>query len=266
MSVKNIFISSICSFSFILIAAFTTDFEMITSIPFAATKLTTDRFGNAYVIVENQLLEFDSLGRPKANYADRNAGALTSVDASNPLKILLFYRDFAQLHVLNNKLSKESMIDLRNLGILQPIVACQSMLDGYWIFDQQDFSLKKIDLNLRLTYQGTNLNQTLGVSIEPQGIVEASDFVYMNNPATGILVFDKYGSYYKTIPITGINSFQIIEKNLLYVVNNKLSQFNLSTLADNEVIIPKHDPLLCARYEQRELFLLTNAALTFYSY
>ena len=99
------------------------EFRLINSIPFTNAQLTTDNLGNAYVTVENQLLEFDSLGKPKANYADATSGLLTSVDAGNPLKIILFYRDFARIHLLNNKLSKESTIDLRSAGIMQPLVA-----------------------------------------------------------------------------------------------------------------------------------------------
>lgn len=252
---------------FIILTSFQSDdFRLINSIPFNNVQLTTDRLGNAYVIVENQLLEFDSLGKPKANYSEAGSGTLTSVDASNPLKIVLFYRDFARLQLLNNKLSKESTIDLRDAGIMQPLVACQSFLDGYWIFDQQDFSLKKIDLSLRIVYQSGNMNQTLGYALQPESITEANDFVYMNNPNTGILVFDKFGNYYKTIPVTGIVSFQVIEKNLLYLKNNKLTRFDLSTLAENEIILPPHEILVSARFEQQKLFLLTTASLAFYSY
>ncbi len=251
----------------IVLVSFTPDeFRLINSLPFTSARLTTDRLGNAYVIVENQLLEFDSLGKPKANFAETNSGILTSVDAGNPFKIMLFYRDFARLQLLNNKLSKESTIELRDAGIMQPLVACQSYLDGYWIFDQQDFSLKKINLSLRLVYQSGNMNQTLGYSLEPESVKESGDNIYMNNPATGMLVFDKFGTYYKTIPITGIVSYQIIENNLLYVKDNKLNQYNFTTFDDHEVILPPFESLVAARFEQQKLFLLTTASLTFYSY
>ncbi|CAN5373534.1 hypothetical protein BH11BAC1_BH11BAC1_27660 [soil metagenome] len=266
--IKNVFGTlGLLGSLFLILGSFSQDdFRLINSIPFSHVKISTDRFCNAYVIVENQLLQFDSLGKPKANYAESNSGKLTSVDASNPLKILLFYRDFAQLHLLNNKLAKESTVELRNAGIMQPMVICQSALDGYWIFDNQDFSLKKMDLNLRIVFQSGNMNQTLGYSLDPESITEANESVYINNPATGILVFDKFGSYYKTIPITEISSFQVIEKKLLYVRNNMLLQFNLSTLDEHEIILPAHDSLLGARFEQEKLFLLTTGSLTFYSY
>ncbi len=262
-------ISRILSFSLLLAVIFSfasEDFRLINSIPFTNVQVTTDRFGNAFVYSENQLLQFDSLGRKIANYSDRHSGFLTSVDASNPLKILLFYRDFARIQLLNKQLAVASTVELRDIDIMQPLVVCQSSLDGYWIFDQRDFSLKKIDVNLRVLFKSNDMNQTLGYPLEPVSMIESNDYVYMNNPATGILVFDKYGSYYKTIPIFPVTSFQVIDKDLLYVKDNRLYRYNFSTLNDNEVIIPPHDSITCARFEQQELYLLTTTSLDFYSY
>src|SRR5690242_18887999 len=84
--------------SIVVLSSFTgEEYQLVNSIPFTNVQFTTDRFGNAFIVVENQVLEFDSLGKPKGNYSDRNSGFLTSVDASNPLKILLFYKDFARI-------------------------------------------------------------------------------------------------------------------------------------------------------------------------
>jgi hypothetical protein len=168
--------------------------------------------------------------------------------------------------LLNKQLVVTSTIELRNIDIMQPLVVCQSSLDGYWIFDQRDFTLKKIDVNLRVLFQSNDMNQTLGYPLEPVSMIESNDYVYLNNPATGIVVFDKYGTYYKTIPIFPVSSFQLIDKDLLYVKDNSLHRYNLSTLSDNEIIIPKHDSVTCARFEQHELYLLTTTSLDFYSY
>src|SRR5436190_11164720 len=78
------------------------DYKLINSIPFSRAKFATDRLGNAYVIADNQLLEFDTLGKPKVSYSNFDSGIISSVDASNPLKILLFYPDFARIELLNN--------------------------------------------------------------------------------------------------------------------------------------------------------------------
>ncbi|MBL0031905.1 MAG: hypothetical protein IPP27_06880 [Bacteroidetes bacterium] len=86
----------------------------------------------------------DPNGKPIANFSRNNLGSIRSIDASNPMKILMFYPDFAQLVVLNNKLAEQSSINLRASEINQPIVACGSENGGYWIYDNDDDQLKSL--------------------------------------------------------------------------------------------------------------------------
>ncbi len=257
----------ICCWSLLLIFSFKADdYTLLKSIPFTDAIFTTDHLGNAYVIAENQLLQFDPQGKPKATYSETNLGTLRSIDASNPMKILLFYPDFAQINILNSKLSVQSTIRLRPLGITQPTLICNSGNEGYWIFDLQDFQLKKIDLNLQVQFESGNISQNVGYNVLPNFLVEADNFVYLNNPSTGILVFDLYGTYYKTIPIRDLTSFQVIADELVYVSGNKLISFHMKKLEQKEILLPSHDSFISARLEPKELFLLTTASLNFYSF
>jgi hypothetical protein len=243
------------------------DYHLIQTIPFHRPGIfTTDNLGNAFVVIENQLLQFGPDGKPKANFSENSLGSLRSVDASNPMKLLLFYPDFARMLTLNSQLSPQSTIYLRPAGLVQPTVVCNSMRDGYWIFDLQDFQLKKLDLNLQIVYQSGNLSQLLGYTLLPDFMLEADNFVYLNNPATGILVFDSYGTYYKTIPLKNLRYFQVIGTDLLYVTSGSLHSYNLKTIDDREILLPAHEGLLNARIVQKELYLLTEASLNFYSF
>ena len=251
----------------ILFAAFRSDnYKLIKSIPFTNASFTTDKLGNAYAITGNQLLEFDSQGKPKATYSESTLGTLRSIDASNPLKILLYYPDFAQINILNSKLALQSTINLRSLGMIQPTIICNSDNEGYWVFDLQDIQLKKIDLNLQVKIESGNILQNTGYNLFPNFMMESNQFVYLNNPSTGILVFDLYGTYYKTIPLKHLQSFQIIGDELIYIEKNKLISFHLKKLEEKEILLPPSDTVLNARIEQKELFLLTKGALSFYSF
>jgi hypothetical protein len=242
------------------------DYTLIKNIPFTGVSFTTDNLGNSYVIAENQLLQFDSKGRPKASYSENNLGSLRAVDASNPMKILTYYPDFTQINILNSKLALQSTINLRRLGIMQPTLICNSNNEGYWVFDLQDFQLKKVNLDLQVKFESGNISQNVGYDILPDFLVEADNSVYLNNPSTGILVFDLYGTYYKTIPLKNLKSFQVIGDELLFVDQNKLISFHLKKLEEREILLPPHDSLRNARIEQKELFLLTTGSLSFYSF
>ncbi|MBK9523347.1 MAG: hypothetical protein IPO39_00970 [Bacteroidetes bacterium] len=243
------------------------DYVLIHSIPFNQVKwLTTDNLGNAFVIVENQLLEFDPAGKPKANFSEKNLGELRSVDVSNPMKIELFYPDFSQIILLNSSLSIQSTINLRALGINQPGLSCHSTVDGYWIFDLQDYQLKKVTLDLQVAYQSGDILKWSQDKFAPNFMLESEGMVYINDPLQGIFVFDRYGTYYKTIPIKGLKSFQIIENELLYFKESEFKAFHLKTLADRSLLLPVVDSVSMVRIEQKELYLLTTASLNFYSF
>lgn len=251
-----------CSFAFT-----TDDYKLIESIPFKGVDfITTDNLGNIYVIVGNQLLQFDPAGKPKANFSENSLGELRSIDASNPMKLVLFYPDFGRIILLNSQLSIQSHIYLRQLGIEQASIACGSDYGGYWVFDRQDFQLKKVDLNLQVVYQSGDLLSLTGLSISPNYLSEYDGFVYMNDPKNGIFVFDRYGTYYKTIPLKVPTSFQILKQELLHLSENKLMAFHLKSLAEREILLPLHDTVISARIENQQLYLLTSDSLTFYSF
>jgi hypothetical protein len=256
--------------SFLLIlfcSAGESDYTLLKSIPLSkATFLTTDKLGNAYVIFENQLLQFDPKGNSMANFSEKNIGELTFVDAGNPLKLLLFYPDFARLIVLDSKLSIQRDIDLRLLKINQPIVVCNSAENGYWIYDRDDDQLKNIDFNMQVIHQSGNLTQMLGYQVQPVMITEDNGYIYMNNPKSGILVFDRFGAYYKNIPYKNLENFQVVDKNLLFINKNKFFRYDFKSLAESEVLLPVKDTLRTVRIEQHQLYLLTSDLLNFYSF
>ena len=264
-TLKKYLIFFLLFFFFSFIASPVDDYKLIKAIAFPqASFFTTDKLGNAYVIVEDQLLQFDIEGNPKGNYSRNNIGSLTLVDATNPMKILLFYPDYATVVILDAKLSLQSEIEMRSININQPLVVCNSGENAYWVYDRQDDQLKKIDNNRQVIHQSSNLTQLTGYQLQPNLMVEDNGFVFINNPSTGILVFDRYGTYYKTLPFEELKSFQIIDNDLLFVKNNHLYRYNSKSLSEKEILTPSVDSIRAARIEQHELYLLTSDSLNFY--
>lgn len=256
-------------FSFFLFTSFSaSDYALLKSITVKSTALTTDNLGNAYLISENQLLQYDSSGNFLRSYSEFNAGNLQSIDASNPLKILLFYRDFTQINILDSKLALQTKIQLRDIGILQPLQICSSSNnDAIWIFDQQDFQLKRLNTQLQVTYESGNINQMLGYDINPQFLTEDNNLIFLNNPKTGIIVFDNLGSYLKTIPIPNINSFQIIGDEFIYLKNGEVKSYNLKTLAEKTMLVPNLDTTVVSmRIGKQKLYLQRKDKLDLYSF
>ncbi len=245
----------------------TVEYRMVSGLPLpSATFVTTDQIGNVYTVAENQLLKFSPNGKPLQNFSDSKLGELRSIDAGNPMKLLLFYPDMARIIILGTQFSVQSSIELRNIGIQQPTLICNSMNEGYWIYDMQDFQLKKLDLNLQLQFQSGNLMQTTGKRLLPNFLLEADHRVYLNDPLTGVMVFDQFGTYFKNIPILGLRSFQIRGNELLYINQGALKAIDLKLMNERDISIPASRGLKAARISERQLYLLTNDSLNIYSY
>jgi hypothetical protein len=260
ISILSILIIAFCS-------ATMDEYALINSIAFPeATFFTTDNLGYAYVVVENQLLKFDSNGKPQANYSENNLGLLRFVDASNPMKTFLFYPDFARIIILDSKLALQVNINLRSINVNQPMAACISKENGYWVYDREDDQIKKIDFNLQVIQQSGNLTQQIGYQLQPQSMVEEDGLLYLNNPATGILVFDRLATYFKTIPYPNLSNFQVIQKDVLFINKNKLYKYDSKSISEKEILIPGQKTIRSARIENQELYLLTNDSLKFYSF
>src|SRR5919112_2019992 len=78
------------------------------------TDFTTDNLGNIYIInAASHLKKFNDKGDSVSSINDvRRYGKISSIDVTNPLKILVYYKEFARLVVLDRLLNVRSTIDL----------------------------------------------------------------------------------------------------------------------------------------------------------
>lgn len=240
-------------------------FSLIKSIPVNASFFTTDNLGQFYFVVDDELSKYSDEGIFINTYSDKILGNISFVDAANPLRLLLFYLDFVQIVFLDNALSiLGGSILLEQMGFEQTILTCTSNDNGIWLYDTQDFQLIRLDQNLKTTHNSGPINQLLGIEILPNCLIEYNNFVYLNDPERGILVFDIYGTYYKTIPLKGLISFQIIGDNLFYFSNNTLNSHHLKTLEASTIGLPDTG-IVSVRIEKQKLFLLKENSLDIYS-
>ena len=231
------------------------DITLIKKISSSSSFMTIDNLGNLYLIVNNELMKYDADGNLLKTFSDKSHGTISFVDVSNPLQILIFYRDFRQVMFLDNMLSsKSNAIMLDNINIQQPLLACSSYENGFWIYDEQDFQLIRFDKNLQKSNQSGNISQLTGIEIKPNFLTETGGKIYLNDPNNGIFVFDKYGTYAKTLPFKKLNTFQIKENNIIYSTDSSMVRFDFKTFEQKSIALPlKH--AICAEIEKDKLFI-----------
>ncbi len=217
------------------------------------SQIKIDAFGNIYEISQNEITKYNSLGILQKKFSTKRYGIIDVLDVTNPLKILVYYKDFQQIIFLDNQLTATSnVISLESMGYEQTNIICSSSNNSFWIFDKQNNELLRFNSDLKPLVKTGNLKRILDININPTFIQEHNNYVYLNCPNEGILVFDIYGTYYKTIPIKQLKEFNIINGDVFYYQNNILKQYQSSTF--NTIEKPFSDTLIKTVYWQNNKY------------
>ena len=124
-----------------------TSFTLVKSISGDIVSFTVDNLDNIYILnSRNQVKKLSTNGDSLAVYNDvKKFGQATLIDVSNPLKLLLYYKDYATIVVLDRFLNAVNVIDLRKENIFQVKAIGQSYDNKIWLYDELEGKLKKID-------------------------------------------------------------------------------------------------------------------------
>lgn len=219
-----------------------TEYKKIAEIKDKHITFLTDNLGNLYLINKKEICKYSNKGEKQSEYSNNQLGEISFADVSDPLRITLFYKDFNKLVFLNNELSElSSHIEMDDLDGIQADIACTSSFGGFWVYDLFDGKLKYFDKTLKKKHESVYINSLIKNPYSPDFIMEKNDYLYLHFPNSGIMLFDRFGAYYKTIPIKNINKFQIVNKNIVYFSNDKLYSYNPNLLTTDSLSLPVSD-------------------------
>jgi len=243
-----------------------TSFTFINSYQVKANTLTVDNFSNFYVAGDNKLLKFSPEGAFLYTYEEFKYGKMGMMDANNPMKMVVFYPDFLTVVTLDKFLSPLSIYNFFSLGY-QNISAVASSMDGrLWFYDNIDFKLKKIDETGNVFLESQPLNVLVGTVPNPNFIIEKNGTLYINDPEIGIMVFDIFGSYSKTIPLKGLKKFQVFQDQVIYFEGNHLNAYHITTLDLKSLTLPDSVEITMAVIQKDRVGILKKDKVDFYRY
>ncbi|MBC7383925.1 MAG: hypothetical protein H7296_13220 [Bacteroidia bacterium] len=216
------------------------DFKLLTSIIIQAKDMQTDRMGNLYVISQtNQLYKYDLSGKLVSTLNYAYIGNITHIDASNPFELYLFYRELNAVVFLDNNLAYRGRINLSDANVIQASSAARNYANGLWVFDQGDLQLKKIERNGKVEQMSGNVLQFAQTkTLAPNFIFDNGSRVFVNDSLEGIMVFDVFANYQKTIPVKGLKNFKVLGDELYYVEKKNLVAYHLKTLQRKFILLP----------------------------
>lgn len=201
---------------------------------------SVDNLGNIYVInSDNQLKKLNPQGDSLAVFNDvRRYGKIGSIDVTNPLKILVYYRDFTTIIELDRFLNIINTIDLRLQNILQAKAVGLAYDNNIWVFDELDARLKRIGDDGSLVDQSTDFRQLFDTVPDPAMILDRDGLVYLYDTARGVYIFDHYGTLKTHLDFPGWKDFNVIGRNMLGRDATKFYRYQQTTLDLQEEPIP----------------------------
>lgn len=218
-----------------------TSFKLVRTITGDIVSFTVDNLDNIYILnSRNQVKKLNANGDSVAIFNDvKRFGQATLIDVSNPLKVLLFYKDFATVVVLDRFLNVVNSIDLRKQNILQAKAIAQSYDNKIWVFDELESKLKKVEEDGKILLETPDFRQLFGQALNPQKIFDQDQYVYLYDSTQSVFVFDYYGALKNKILISGWQNFKVAGKYIFGSNGDILHRYEISSFRLDEWKMPE---------------------------
>lgn len=228
-----------------------------------------DNLDNLYVVSSTgQLKKFNGRGDSVAVFSGIRAfGKLQAVDVTNPLKPLLFYKDFSTVVILDRLLASRTSLDLRKHNILQPSAIGLSYDNNIWVFDQYDNKLKKIDESGNRLLETPDFRQLFNQPVAPQKIISDDGLVYLADSAQGVFVFDNYGTFKRKIPVRYEGSIDVWSGRVVRLGHSAIVVYNPDTFTEQvRKFPPSFTPYIHSFTNRNQLITFSQDTLRIYRF
>ncbi len=212
--------------------------------------LGIDILNNIYFLKGNLL--YKKTENQTFSYGNINYGKPFSVDFQNPFKIILFFKDYNSVIILDNKLNELTPVITfsgKNITLVQ-----YASENNLWIYSKDDNILQLFDYqnhNYKLNTQPLSFYQS-GFMADKMFSTYKNIWLYNQN---GILQFNQYVSFLKKIPVKNCSKIFPFRKGILCLRNKQLFYYD----KDNKRITVD----LKIPGKQNDLFILKDLIFLF---
>ena len=207
-------------------------FKLERIIPGMFNFMDVDVLNNLYLVTAgNQLKKINARGDSMGVFNDvKKYGNPSLIDVTNPLKVLLYYKNFATVVILDRFLSQRNSINFRQQNIFRVKAIATSYDNNIWLFDEQGMNLKKINEEGVMLQESTDWRQLMNEVPSPEIIIDHNQFVYLYDPQKGFYIFDYYGTFKNNLPFLHWENVSVQANRLSGFTGNQFFTYELQTL------------------------------------
>lgn len=246
----------------------TSAYQLIKEIETDARFIAADKLQQLYIVnTKNEVIKYSPTGKELFRFSNNTLGDLTHIDVTNPFSILLFYPDFLTVYTLDRTLNKTGEYNLFDLNLTDVQAVAMSNDNNVWLYDDVFYRIKKINRNGDVLRESLDLSNQFAELLRPNFILERDNWLYINDPNVGVLVFDVYGQYSKTLEFKNLETFQIMDKLLIFEEGINLKSFHLQSLTIKIIDLPEgisvEDQMII---QKSKLFIKKEKSVEIYEY
>lgn len=192
-----------------------------------------DNFETTYYLNNNELFKTEN-GNVVSTYSNILLGQITSVNTFNPLKIVVFYKAFNTIVILDNRLSEMFKLDFNTIQPFKDITHITTGIDNtIWLFNQTTQQLENYDYK-------ANVTRIKALPIQSEVIDLTSNYNFSWLLTKDYLYSYNYvGSLLSKIKNTGFTKLIQTNGNLILQKENQLFYLPKDTEVFLELKIPK---------------------------
>ncbi len=199
----------------------------VKSVPIKADRfIGVDSFDHFYYTIGNTL--YKKTPNKVYSYNNIQLGTITTVDLSNPLKIVLFYRDFNVMILLDNRLNELSdRINFSTESYAKNVAFVSiSSNNNIWLYSLDDNILTLWNYESKKTIFDTQPLSLYEKEFEATNQISTYEYCWLISQGS-VLLFNEYGSFIKSIKSNAIKQFQPYLNGYLFADTDNVYYKNL---------------------------------------
>lgn len=218
--------------------------------------VSIDIYNNIFIAdFQGNITQYNEVGDSIRRFAPEQPAQVHLLDAWKGLKILVFYKDLQSFLWLNRFLTPIDSYTLTNETIGFARLLNYSNDGLVWIFDEQDFSLKKYDPFIQKVLVQTPCDLLFPKqNYQLTFLREYQNQVFLVDKSHGIFLFDNLGNFKKNLQIRNVNFITFSGDYLAFLQENCLYLRHLYKSEEQKIALP-------IEYNYKDFFLLSSRYL-----
>jgi hypothetical protein len=194
-------------------------------------------------------------------YSQNFFGKITSVDVSNTFKILVFFKEFNIIIILDNNLSVINNLDLSLFEFSEIQQVCSSMQSGFWFYDNSEKRIFLLDEKFCIQQKSKYLGKYISES-EVIELVEKKNKLYLGIKNKGVLIFDNNANFDNFVKFNLESSFSILSDSAFIYLDQESGEIRLKKIEESDLyIFDNFDDIKDFKINNSDKIVLTEDSL-----